>query len=96
MLFVAVHESGFGTNLPSAAVQNYVRFLRYSGREMLALRLSHFDPIRTSAALANGSQVRGGRDFDHSRPLAQQRARTCHDALCARCGISPYVKYLTQ
>jgi hypothetical protein len=34
----------FGTNLPFAAVQNYVRFLGYSGREMLALRLSHFDP----------------------------------------------------
>jgi len=33
-----------GTNLPFAAVQNYVRFLRYSSREMLALRLSHFDP----------------------------------------------------
>jgi len=28
-------------------VQNYVRFLGYSGREMLAVRLSHFDPIRT-------------------------------------------------
>jgi hypothetical protein len=24
-------------------VQNYVRFLGYSGREMLAVRLSHFD-----------------------------------------------------
>ena len=28
-------------------VQNYVRFLGYSGREMLAVRLSHFDPDRT-------------------------------------------------
>jgi hypothetical protein len=25
-------------------VQNYVRFLGYSGREMLVVRLSHFDP----------------------------------------------------
>jgi hypothetical protein len=25
-------------------VQNYVRFLGYSGREMLAVRLSHFEP----------------------------------------------------
>jgi hypothetical protein len=36
-----------GTKLPFAAVQNYVRFLGYSGREMLAVRLSHFDPDRT-------------------------------------------------
>jgi hypothetical protein len=36
--------SGSGTKLPFAAVQNYVCFLGYSGREMLAVRLSHFDP----------------------------------------------------
>jgi hypothetical protein len=47
MPFAAVHESGFGTKLPFAALQNYVRFLGYSGREMLAVRLSHFDPTRT-------------------------------------------------
>src|SRR4051794_12507478 len=29
-------------------VQNYVRFLRYSSREMLAVRLSQFDPLQTS------------------------------------------------
>jgi hypothetical protein len=37
-------RSPLGTNLPFAAVQNYVCFLGYSGREMLAVRLSHFDP----------------------------------------------------
>jgi hypothetical protein len=31
-------------------VQNYVRFLGYSGREMLAVRLSQFDPTATSTA----------------------------------------------
>jgi hypothetical protein len=36
-----------GTKLPFAAVQNYVGFLGYSGREMLAVRLSQFDPTRT-------------------------------------------------
>src|SRR5712692_91058 len=40
--------SGFGTKLPFDAVQNYVRFLGYSGREMLALRFSEFDPQRNS------------------------------------------------
>jgi hypothetical protein len=39
--------AGIGTKLPFAAFKNYVRFLGYSGREMLALRLSHFDPERT-------------------------------------------------
>ncbi len=29
-------------------VQNYVRFLRYSSREMLAVRLSYFGPKQTS------------------------------------------------
>jgi hypothetical protein len=36
--------SAVGTKLPFAAMQNYVRFLGYSGREMLAVRLSLFDP----------------------------------------------------
>jgi hypothetical protein len=36
--------AAFGTKLPFAAAQNYVRFLGYSGREMLAVRLSHFGP----------------------------------------------------
>jgi hypothetical protein len=31
------------TELAFAAVQNYVRFLGYGGREMLAVRFSHFD-----------------------------------------------------
>jgi hypothetical protein len=39
-----ISASAFGTKLPFAAVQNYVRFLTYSGRELLAVRLSHFDP----------------------------------------------------
>jgi hypothetical protein len=30
-----------------ATAPSNVRFLRYSGREMLALRLSHFDPKPT-------------------------------------------------
>ena len=34
-------------------VQNYVRFLGYSGREMLAVRLSHFDPEPTRATDLN-------------------------------------------
>jgi hypothetical protein len=51
--FAAVHESAVGTKLPFAAVQNYVRFLGYSGREMLAVRLSLFDPNRTSGWLAD-------------------------------------------
>jgi hypothetical protein len=33
--------------LPLAAAQNYVRLRGYSGREMLAARLSHFDPLRS-------------------------------------------------
>src|SRR5712691_12942020 len=41
-------ESAIGTKLLFAAVQNYVRFLGYSGREMLAVRLSDFDPEPTS------------------------------------------------
>jgi hypothetical protein len=40
--------AGHGTKLPFATAQNYVCFLGYSGREMLALRLSHFD-IRARA-----------------------------------------------
>src|SRR6266852_7619483 len=41
--------TAFGPKRPFAAVQNYVRFLGYSGREMLAVSLSHFDPQRTLA-----------------------------------------------
>jgi hypothetical protein len=37
----AVHEAGYGTKLPA----DYPIFLGYSGREMLAVRLSHFDPL---------------------------------------------------
>ena len=43
-----------GTKLPFAAVQNYVRFLGYSGREMLAVRLSHFDRAARLAAIPAG------------------------------------------
>ena len=38
-----------GTKLPFAAVQKYGRFLGYSGREMLAVSLSGFDPKRSLA-----------------------------------------------
>jgi hypothetical protein len=50
MLFAALHMSAAGTKLPFVAVQNYVRFLGYNGREMLAVRLSHFDPEPTCGA----------------------------------------------
>jgi len=40
-----------GTKLPFAAAQNYVCFLGYSGREMLAVRLSQFDPKPPSIGL---------------------------------------------
>ena len=42
-------------------VQNYVRFLRYSGREMLAVRLSHFDPNRTLANFTCPTRFRRSR-----------------------------------
>ena len=38
-------------------VQNYVRFLRYSSREMLAVRLSHFDPNRSLAVRPERSRL---------------------------------------
>ena len=34
---------------------DYPIFLGYSGREMLAVRLSHFDPKRTSKAVKPGT-----------------------------------------
>ena len=38
-----LYPTAVGTKLPFAAVQNYVRFLGYDGREMLAVRFSQFD-----------------------------------------------------
>jgi hypothetical protein len=43
--------SHIGTKLPFAAVQKYGRFLGYSGREMLAVSLSGFDPKGDMAAV---------------------------------------------
>jgi tripartite-type tricarboxylate transporter receptor subunit TctC len=37
--------------------KNHVRFLRYSGRERLAVRLSHFDQTGTSAVLADWQEL---------------------------------------
>jgi hypothetical protein len=47
--------------------QNHVRFLGYSGREMLAVRLSHFDPRRTSHGR---TQTSGSGGADLSFPVA--------------------------
>jgi len=44
MQFAVLHESPRGTKRPFAAVKKYGRFLGYSGREMLAVSLSLYDP----------------------------------------------------
>ncbi len=49
--------SHIGTDLPIPAVKKYGRFLGYSSREMLAVRLSHSDPNRSYARLTNGRAV---------------------------------------
>ena len=50
-LFVAAAYDRLWHEAAVRRVRNYVRFLGYSGREMLAVRLSHFDPRRTSCRL---------------------------------------------
>ena len=57
-------------------VRNYVRFLGYSGREMLAVRLSHFDPTETLAAkiavMHNARGAGGGREGRSSGGVAYE------------------------
>ena len=47
--------------------QNHVRFLGYSGREMLAVRLSHFDPQVTRRVVENSEVASAGPDRAEQR-----------------------------
>jgi hypothetical protein len=60
----------YGTKLLFAAVQNYVRFLGYIGREMLAVRLSHLTRRRRSAPIRDEGANLVGRCEDHVGAVA--------------------------